>query len=1110
MWGVARVPRSVWSPLVWESSGTSWAPLPRVRSYASTASAGSLPTRKPPAATSFVDFAWGAQHDVAAVLALQDGASSVQRLHALSVLALDLWPRESPHWRVSGPLVLPQGASGAKRFAQEAPGSLRPLARASCLRALCAFRGGPQFVRRAMPFMTALVGSGGASGSKAGLASQLPLDELRRCIVALAGVEVPLRDSPLRDFVSEGLQRLKVVAWNMPFSELHDLQVALKQCGIETESLDNELRRRLRLLTVAASGGATSHSKAHLDLKSDMVAFVSCAQAMQEFGIFRTPLLRQALLPGSLQPGVAAELLQHALPPMGPLSTVHEFVIAMSVGQIVAGARQLEVHRLSSALQGVLALQAQGCDFAIKQASKVLRALWPRVAHKLPHFGPSELSAALRSYWWQIQYSRQEFALTGILHDHPIVGVGAEGARSQSPLAEHQATENLKSRLLRPAFSQLGQMPLQHVAACLTAVAPPVRLPNILNDDDVALLCEEVRLAFPQQAILSHHSGLEFPAWQEEFWLGELQALSTVELLELTCGIREFGGGAPWVINSLLAELQQRLRPAGRSQPSTELSHFLLLRLCRVMDLWQGHKVEEILKQLFSNPEAVRPLPTPYFVAVLQALCQFSVPKELPLRMVSSFLDRVDQGERVVQPEHWVEILAAIRPVDEPPSWERAVPRIIQHLVPHVGSLSAPALALVLQSCALKPYPVDIHASSGTTLGYSALERAPSVATNAVRKAIDSRKWDFQEVVSVFNSLGCLGWYDDLAVAAILAQCVQTPFLEPHALLMLPLARSSVALRVHHAPLLHKMVLWYNWCYRFLRSKPLHSDLLDELLEFADRLLELSFQSLELHGILAENLKNPNASPRQLLALLAVLARFSHFPPEFKETCAKVCTSSTDSDLASLTQSDLVNAFNIHLCAVFDGPAALKHWLTEDAGMKDFFQVHTSQKWYQRQDQERTVFLQSAAYLSLQKTAEEEGLDLQPSDPGEVYHVELVSRDAKERLRSWSNNPPTALVCIKSREQLRWYIPITAEEPGESEQMQNRCHQFRFMFGGAVQKMRHLGAMGYRPAVVWMSEWNALTVQEKRKEYLRAAVGAPGPRSSAFSPSSAEDEDMYR
>uniref|UniRef100_A0A7S1L8G7 RAP domain-containing protein n=1 Tax=Alexandrium catenella TaxID=2925 RepID=A0A7S1L8G7_ALECA len=783
----------------------------------------------------------------------------------------------------------------------------------------------------------------------------------------------------------------------------------------------------------------------------------------------------------------------------------------MAVGQIVAGAKQLGVRQISSALDGVLALQARGDDFSIRHSSRVLRALWPSVVSKLPHFGPGELAAALQSYWWQLSYSRQELSLSGVAREHPVVEMTVEasgsGRTARSPLKEQQATDDLRTRLLRPVLQRLGEMGLRQVGSCLTAIAPSVRPPDVLDEEDRAFVRAQVERAF---LVDENPEGCgqapgDFAAWRSDFWLGEVQSLDTAELLELACGIRESGAGPQWVESSLFDELQQRLRPAGRAQPSVELSHLLLLRLCRVMDIWQGHEVEGVLRQLLSSPEAVRPLPTSYFVAVLEALCAFSVPKELPLRLLAAFLDRVERGERSVQPEQWAELLCAIRPLDEQPSWERVVPRILQSLVPHVSGLPAPALAELLRSLASKPYPAEPARG-----GYSALERAPGVVTAAVREAVEAGRWGLAEAVGVFDSLGQLNWYDERAAAAILAQCARTPLLEPHVPLMLPLARASAALRVHHAPLLHKMVLWYCWCYTYLRPKPLPTEQLDELLEFAGHLLELSFQSLELHSVLAENLRNPQASPRQVLALLATLARFSHFPPEFKETCARVCAESSNTDLASLSPTDLVNAFNIHLCAVFDGPAALKHWLTEDAAMKAFFQVHTSQKWYQRQDQERTSFLQSPAYLTLKQAAEEEGLHLQPSDPGEVYHVELVSRDAKQRLSAWSNDPPVAVVCIKTREQLRWYVPITADGGAEPEQLDNRCHQFRYMFRGAVQKMRHLSAMGYRPAVVWMSEWNALETQQQRSEYLRTALGAPGRRSTAFSPAGVEVEDAYR
>jgi len=316
---------------------------------------------------------------------------------------------------------------------------------------------------------------------------------------------------------------------------------------------------------------------------------------------------------------------------------------------------------------------------------------------------------------------------------------------------------------------------------------------------------------------------------------------------------------------------------------------------------------------------------------------------------------------------------------------------------------------------------------------------------------------------------------------------------------------------MHHAPLLHKVVTWYSWCYTYLRPKPLSAEHLEEILELAEQLLELGFQSLELQNILADNLKNPNASSRQVLLLLAALARSAHFPAEFKHACSRISTGSADSDLASLSNADLIKAFNIHLCGVFDGPAGLKHWLTEDEAMKAFFQAHTSQKWYQNQDKQRATFLQSDAYVTLRDAADAEGLELRPSDAGEVYHVELVSRDARARLSDWANNPPTALICLKSKEQLQWYVPVAADGAIEVDPAQNRCHHFRFMFRGAVQKIRHLQAIGYRPAVVWMSEWNCLKTLEERREYLRDVIATSGGgaddarQKAAFIPSSEQD-----
>lgn len=1111
------------------------------------------------------------------VLSHHDSGTWVERLHGLSTLALELWPQEAPHWRVAGGLVLPpptsaqsqrslqgllayaqalavHGGSVSSSASSAAPssagwsrsaplasggsggdaggGGLGPSDRAMCLRALSAMEGGQRSARQLAPLMAALVDGGGVSGSKSGLAYQLSLDEIRDCVVAVARGRTSRSEAPLRDFATDAAARLSAARTSLSLADLHEVRSALHSLGVACDEFDSELRGRLRLLAAASLEEETislGELPKELLVKEgsalDTRAVIASSRVLLEPSACRGPLLRQALLPGVLPAGVAAQLLPYALPVDGTPNSAHEFVVAMATERIASGARLLSTNEIGAAMQGVLSLQARGGDFVIQQAARVLRALWPRVTTSLPHLGPSSLSAALRAYCWQLQFSRQEFALTGITLSHPIVGatdhVPGSSWNRQSPGKDHEAGQDLKTKLLWPAFSRLAEMPLSHVAACFTAIAPPVSPPAMFDDADRLVVRKAVEDAFPRGegrrrgSVPASLTTEDEAAWCEDYWESEMQALSASELLELVCGLREVapelhdakgGGQSWWVLDSLLRELERRLRPAGqdrRAQPSVELSHFLLLRMCRVMDLWQGHEVEEVLKQLLSDPEAIKPLPTPLFAAVLAALRDFAVPKELPLRLVAAFLDRVDRGEREVLPAQWADLLCIVCSLDESPSWARITPRLLQQLVPHLAHLPAQTLAAVLASLAARAPQAEARPA---LLLESPMERAPEVAAGAVRQAILGSSWDFQQIVSSLGSLGKLGWYSDASVAAALSGLLRTPLVEAHAPQMLPLVRSCVDLRVHHSPLLHKVIVWYAWCNAYLRLKPLPTYQVDELIDLAEHLIQLSFQSLELQGIITENLKNPNATSRQSLALLSALARQSHFPPEFKEACARICSASNDSDLASLTSADLVAAFNIHLCAVFDGPAALKHWLTEDEEMKKFFQVHTSQKWYQAQDRERAAFLQSSAYSTLLAAAELEGLELRPSDPGEVYHIELVSKDARERLNTWSNNPPTAVLCVRSREQLRWYAPIGADATAEVEDAHNRCHQFRFMFRGAVQKVRHLQAMGYRPAVVWMSEWNALTTVEERGKYLRAAIDpVPGQQSAAFSPSPEQD-----
>jgi len=1083
----------------------------------------------------------------------EDAPTWTERLNKLSCTALELWPSEAPHWRVAGPLVVPPIAVTAShgrttgidlrtrggRGAGTSIG-LAPVERARCLRALCAFAGGgPRLSRNLSPLMAMLVDNFGVSEASGGLAYQLPVEELQLCVGAL-GAEARSQESPLWEFAREAARRLSALQTSLSLREVLDLRSAFQRCDIETTTLDQGLRERLQELTMRGDEEDAGSNTV------DVTATLACARAIGEPIVLRSTILRRALLPASLRAGTAALLLRDVLPTEGgPISTAHEFVIALAVGQVVAGARQLKIGEIAGALQGVSALQAsvvadssalRNEAFAVHQAARVLRALWPRVASKLAHFAPSQVSIALRCYWWQLLYSRQELTLIGVVREHPIVELALNASedqrgrgRSRGRVKDYEATEDLKVKLVRPMLNRLCEMTLRHVGACLTALCPPVRPLDLLSGDDRVAVREAVSALFPQKdstgsaqtTALQRDETEEEEGWWADFWAGEVRGLSVVELLELACGLREAdpqsargnetGSLTWWVLDSLLAELGKRLTRPGGERPSVELSHLTLVRMCRVMDLWRGHEVEDVLTHLLSSPESLRPLPTAHYVAVLLALADHPVPREVPLRLTAALLDSADREERAVHPEEWSDVLRVVRLLDESPSWERVVARVVHQLVPHVTDLPGRTLASFLRSLASRPLPLELRPTGISGL-YSAPEQMPARATEAVRLAVEGGQWDFPQVVDVLESLGRLDWYADATVAAVLAQCARTPLLEAYSPLLLPLARSCAELRVHHAPLMHKIVLWYNWCYAYLRPKPLPADQLDGLLGLAEQLCELSFQSLELLGVLADNLENPNASSRQVLNLLAILSRFTHFPPAFKEACARLGSESVDSDLASLSNTELLNAFNIHLCAVFDGPAALKHWLTEDKSMRKFFQVHTSQKWYHQQDQERTTFLQSPAYLTLKQTAEEEGLDLRPSGPGEVYHVELVARDAKERLSALAGDPPMAIVCIRSKEQLRWYVPITAEGSSEGEQLDNRCHRFKFMFRGAVQKIRHLQAMGYRPVPIWMSEWRLLQTQAERSRYLRAAVGSSGEQTAsvAFSPDASWGEDAYQ
>lgn len=1056
----------------------------------------------------------------------------VQRLHSLSATALEIWPPESPHWRVAGPLIVPQNlreqelVQMAVRSAAE-PGDtveanegLGPEERATVLLGLSKLRGR---LPRVAPLLNQLVDHQGVDGAHRdqGLASQLKPKDLVRCLEAMATSDAMVlearKEGPFRDFAEQALKRLGLAPRSLDLKQLLSARRASEALSLPRAELTSEIRNRLVTASnvqpnlLKSKPSPAEDGEPSLSEKRETVAMITGAHALNEVGVLRSFHVREALMLDTLSVNDACELLRYAVPEKQGLSLAHEFVVAQCARVIERGARGLTPRQLASVARGVAALQASGSPFALQQAGTILRKVWRKVGTHLDFLGPQELKDILWAYWWQLLYSSQELGLHGETINHPLLPSLDE--KSRGTHRELQAVEQLLSKLLRPTLQRLPEMNLKQVTSCLTTLAPPIRSPDVLTETDRLLVRNSVAALFaPEGASANEENSVVeegsmfLEEWMKDYWTAEIQGLSTPEILELACGLREAGLGPGWPLNAILAETDRRLEPQGKLKgKQIELSHFLLLRLCRAMDMWHRHEVEEVLRSLLSNPEAVKPLPTAYFVAVLSAICSFLIPKELPLRLVSSFLDREQMGQHTVQPEQWAEILCAIRPLDEWPSYERITPRLIQHLLPHLQGLPANALLTVLKSLSAKPFSHVLQFEAPTAFG--PLKRAPRSFSRAAAKAVQDGKWDLRQVVEAFSALSKLGFYEEAPVAQLLRFILDAPLLEPHTPLLVPLVKACTELHVHHAPLLQKVVTMYCWCYTYLWAKPLGTSKLDELLEMVEQLLELSFQSMELQGVVAENLTNPNATSRQKLAMLSVLARSSHFPPEFKEVCAEVCSKSSDAALSALSASDLVNTFNIHLCTVFDGPAALKHWMTEDAGMKSFFQVHTSQKWYQKQDQELAAFLQSPVCKTLRQAAEKEGLNLQNCEPGQVYHLEMVEADAKERLAALSETPPLAVICIKSKEQLRWYVPVTAQvEPNQDLAGQNRCHEFRFMFRGAVQKLRHVQTMGYRPCVIWLSEWNQLETEAARREYLRAAVSDY----AAFTPSAVQADDIYR
>eukprot|EP00913_Durusdinium_trenchii_P009960 g9347.t1 len=211
-------------------------------------------------------------------------------------------------------------------------------------------------------------------------------------------------------------------------------------------------------------------------------------------------------------------------------------------------------------------------------------------------------------------------------------------------------------------------------------------------------------------------------------------SLSDAELLELACGLREAQlelGSFP--MDFVMEDLNIRLR---RKKDEVELSHFLLLRMCRVMDLWHLGGKNRQRRDAYRIGSGSR--------------------KDLPLRLTAAFLDRSELGEVVATPEQWATMLCSLRHLDEP-FFERITPRLLQQLLPHLQGLSDGTLLRVLDALAKAP-PKESPESSSVN---SPLEQAPAAFNAAIAEVVSSGKWDLRKVISAFSCVGRLGWYDE-------------------------------------------------------------------------------------------------------------------------------------------------------------------------------------------------------------------------------------------------------------------------------------------------------------------------------------------------------------
>eukprot|EP00913_Durusdinium_trenchii_P009955 g9344.t1 len=91
--------------------------------------------------------------------------------------------------------------------------------------------------------------------------------------------------------------------------------------------------------------------------------------------------------PGTLSVSDANEVLRHALPKGDSWTPAHEFLVSLAVRPILQ-ARRLPLRQTAATLRSVIELQAFAHPFALDQAAKLLRRLWPRAGGPAPKRRP--------------------------------------------------------------------------------------------------------------------------------------------------------------------------------------------------------------------------------------------------------------------------------------------------------------------------------------------------------------------------------------------------------------------------------------------------------------------------------------------------------------------------------------------------------------------------------------------------------------------------------------------------------------------------------------------------------------------------------------------------